>query len=58
LLAWDHHAILVSRPTNMAFGGEAFDEIFVANLGRQTITRAKIDAKGQPLAHQRGGKYS
>jgi gluconolactonase len=48
LLAWDHHAIMVSRPTNLTFGGENFDEIFIANLGRQTITRAKIDMKGQP----------
>ena len=47
LLAWDHFAILLSRPTNLAFGGENFDEIFVANLGRQSITRAKIDQVGQ-----------
>ena len=51
LLAWDHFAILLSRPTNIAFGGENFDEIFVANLGRQTITRAKIDVVGQKLAN-------
>jgi gluconolactonase len=43
LLAWDHHAILLSRPTNIAFGGENFDEIFVPNLGRQTIVRAKLN---------------
>jgi len=51
LLAWDHHAILLSRPTNIAFGGEDFEEIFVANLGRQTITRAKIDRVGQRLSN-------
>src|SRR5262249_55889611 len=49
LLAWDHHAILLSRPTNIAFGGENFDEIYVPNLGRQTITRAKIGVVGQRL---------
>jgi gluconolactonase len=53
LLAWDHFAILLSRPTNIAFGGENFDEIFVPNLGRQTITRAKIDAVGQRLANHK-----
>jgi gluconolactonase len=52
LLAWDHFAILLSRPTNIAFGGENFDEIFVPNLGRQTITRAKIGVVGQKLANQ------
>src|SRR5436305_8653800 len=51
LLAWDHFAILLSRPTNIAFGGENFDEIFVPNLGRQTITRAKIGVVGQKLAN-------
>src|SRR5262249_5241424 len=29
-LAWDHHAILISRPTNIAFGGKDFDELYVA----------------------------
>jgi sugar lactone lactonase YvrE len=51
-LAFDHHAILISRPTNLAFGGADFDEIYVANLGRYTITRAPAGVKGQPLAHQ------
>jgi gluconolactonase len=50
-LAWDHHAILISRPTNIAFGGKDFEEIYVANLGRQTVTRAKIGIKGQKLAN-------
>src|SRR5205814_6611899 len=52
LFAWDRYAILLSRPTNMAFGGENFDEMYVANLGRTTITRAKIGVRGQPLANQ------
>ena len=49
--AWDHHAILISRPTNIAFGGKGFDEIYVANLGRQTVTRAKIGTQGQKLVN-------
>jgi gluconolactonase len=50
-VAWDHFAILLGRPTNIAFGGDAFDEIYVANLGRYTITRAKLGVRGQPLAN-------
>ena len=50
-LAWDHHAILISRPTNIAFGGKDFDEIFIANFGRQTVTRAKIGISGQKLVN-------
>jgi gluconolactonase len=53
LLAWDPWAILLGSPTNMAFGGENFDELYVANLARTTITRAKIGRKGQRLVHQR-----
>jgi gluconolactonase len=53
LFAFDRHAILLSRPTNTAWGGENFDELYVANLGRTTITRAKIGVKGQPLVNQR-----
>src|SRR5439155_23328427 len=42
LFAFDRNAILLSRPTNLAFGGEAFDELYVSNLGRTTITRARV----------------
>jgi gluconolactonase len=55
LLAWDHHAILVSRPTNLAWGGPGFDELYVANLGRTTVTRTRLaGVRGQRLAHQLG----
>src|SRR5438093_1027122 len=37
LLAWDHHAILLGRPTNLAWGGANGDVLYVANLGRYTI---------------------
>jgi gluconolactonase len=53
LFAWDRWAILLGSPTNMAFGGKDFDELYVANLARTTITRARIGRKGQPLANQR-----
>jgi gluconolactonase len=58
LLAWDYHAILLSRPTNLAWGdgstgGENRDVLYVANLGRDTITRARLSGvRGQRLAHQ------
>jgi len=54
LLAHDRWGILLGRPTNLAFGGRNFDEIYVANLGRQTITRAKLGIRGQPLANLQG----
>jgi len=53
LFAWDRWAILLGSPTNMAFGGEDFDHLYVANLARTTITRAKIGRKGMPLANQK-----
>ena len=54
LLAHDPWGIKLGRPTNLAFGGENFDEIYVANLARYTIARAKIGVRGQPLANMRG----
>jgi gluconolactonase len=53
LFAWDQWAIRLGSPTNLAFGGKDFDELYVANLARTTITRAKVGTKGQPLANQR-----
>lgn len=53
LLAWDHHAILLGRPTNLAWGGENSDVLYVANLGRTTITRAQLTGvRGQQPANQ------
>jgi gluconolactonase len=48
--AHDPWAILLSRPTNMAFRGEM---MYVANLGRQTITRANVGVAGQTLVNCR-----
>jgi gluconolactonase len=53
LLGWDYHAILLSRPTNLAWGGADYDVLYVANLGRDTIARAHLPGvRGQRLAHQ------
>lgn len=53
VLIYDHHALTIGGPTNLAFGGKDFDEIFVANLCRYTITRFHAGRKGQPLANLR-----
>lgn len=53
LFAWDRWAIHLGSPTNMAFGGPDFDELYFANLARTTITRVKTTRKGQPLANQK-----
>jgi gluconolactonase len=53
LFAWDRWAVLLGSPTNMAFGGPDFDEMYFANLARTTITRAKVGRKGQTLANQK-----
>lgn len=49
LYAYDRWAVLLSRPTNIAFH-EGY--IYAANLGRTTITRAKVGRAGKPLANQ------
>ena len=49
LYAWDRWAILLSRPTNIAFRG---GHLYVANFGRTTITRAPVDRAGKLLANQ------
>lgn len=53
LFAYDAWGIKLRSPTNMAFGGKDFDEMFFANLGRTTITRARVGRKGQPLANMK-----
>lgn len=53
LLAWDPWAILLGSPTNMAFGGKDFEELYIANLARTTITRARMGRRGQQLINQR-----
>ena len=45
---WEAHTL--SNPTNLAFGGKDFNELFTANLGRWHISKINIDTKGQKLA--------
>lgn len=53
LWAHDPEGVLLGRPTNMAFGGADFSELYVANLGRYTISRVQAGRRGWPLANQR-----
>jgi gluconolactonase len=53
-VAFDRHGILLKGPTNLAFGGPGFDELFIANISRTTITRLQLGRRGLPLAGTRG----
>jgi gluconolactonase len=53
LFAWDPEGTMISSPTNAAFGGRNFDEMYFANLSRWHICRAKVGFRGQLLASQR-----
>jgi gluconolactonase len=53
LLAYDPAGTMIARPTNVAFGGANFDQMFFANLGRWHVCHAPAGVKGQPLANQR-----
>jgi gluconolactonase len=56
LFAADPNGIILSRPTNMAFGMRDRAELYVANLGGHVITRVQTSHRGQPLANQ--NKYA
>jgi gluconolactonase len=58
LFAADANAILINRPTNLAFGGRNFDQLYVANFGRTTVTRAKVGRPGQPLVNLKGTRHA
>jgi len=45
---WEAHTI--SNPTNLAFGGKNFNELFIANLGRWHISKINLNVKGAKLA--------
>lgn len=53
VVVYDRYALTIGGPTNVAFGGSNFDDMFVANLCRYTITRFHLGRKGQPLANAR-----
>jgi gluconolactonase len=51
LLCRDEENLLLCQPTNCAFGGLHFDQLLVANLGRDHISVLDLKTKGQPLWH-------
>jgi len=53
LFAWDPEGTMIASPTNAAFGGANFDEMYFANLSRWHICRARVGIRGQLLANQR-----
>jgi len=53
LFVADREGTMLASPTNAAFGGPNFDEMYFANLSRWHICRARLGIKGQPLANQR-----
>jgi gluconolactonase len=53
LVAYDPAGTMIARPTNIAFGGPNFDQIFLANLGRWHVCHAPAGVKGQPLANRK-----
>jgi gluconolactonase len=53
LFAADRDATMLASPTNAAFGGDRFDQLYFANLSRWHICRVSAGVKGQPLANQR-----
>jgi gluconolactonase len=56
LVAHDPIGVMLGNPTNVTFGGDNYDEIYVANLGRWAITRACLGRKGMPLVNLRQRK--
>ncbi|MFT4834395.1 MAG: gluconolactonase [Marinoscillum sp.] len=44
---WEAHTL--SNPTNIAFGGPNFDQMFTANLGRWHVTKIDLGIKGLKL---------
>jgi gluconolactonase len=53
LYAYDPSATMLAAPTNAAFGGPNFDELYFANLNRWHICRVKTGVRGQLLANRR-----
>jgi gluconolactonase len=49
LLCQDVENLLLCAPTNCAFGGPDFDQLYVGNLGRSHISVLDLKIKGQPL---------
>src|SRR5579863_8143350 len=49
LICQDVENLLLCQPTNCAFGGPNFDQLYVANLGRNHISVLDLKVKGQKL---------
>ena len=49
LLCQDVENLFLCAPTNCAFGGPDFDQLYVGNLGRDHISVLDLKIKGQPL---------
>jgi len=49
ILAEDRMALSLNRPTNCAFGGPGFDQLFVANLGGRHLSVIDLGRSGQRL---------
>lgn len=57
ILIEDWEAHMLSNPTNITFGGEKFDQLFAANLGRWHLTSIDVRSRGLGLAcHWKDGK--
>lgn len=52
LFAADREGTMLASPTNIAFGGPDFNEMYFANLSRWHICRVRVGIKGQLLANQ------
>ena len=48
---WEGHTL--ANPTNIAFGGEGFSQLFASGLGRWQITKIPLDTPGLKLACHR-----
>ncbi|MFP4096060.1 MAG: SMP-30/gluconolactonase/LRE family protein, partial [Cyclobacteriaceae bacterium] len=45
---WEGHTL--SNPTNIAFGGREFDQLYTSNLGRYHVNQIDLGVRGAPLA--------
>jgi gluconolactonase len=54
LLCEDKENATISVPTNCAFGGKDFDQLYVACMGASSIAVLDLKVKGQPLYAHKG----
>lgn len=45
----DYCGTLLAAPTNVSFGGELLETVYIANLGRWHIAQVRVTTPGQPL---------